>query len=232
MTTVALVLAGGRGQRVAGEKPKQFLRLEGRPLLYYSLQAFEGLAGVSSIAVVVPPEYAQIVQVRMDLKRFGKVKAIVAGGRLRQDSVMNGLDALPEGVQYVIIHDGARPFPPMDATTRALEAARECGAAILALPLTDTVKMGDDQGFISQTLNRNHIWLAQTPQVFRRDIILEAYQKVRQKGIEVTDDAGAVEAIGKPVRLIQGSSCNIKVTVKEDFGVAIQILHRLGEGTS
>lgn len=230
MSVSALILAGGRGQRLGGEIPKQFRRLMDKPILNYCLEAFEYMGEIDSVVVVLPPEYAQMFQVRMDLKPFQKIVEIVPGGEMRQDSVWNGLKALPEKTEYVVIHDGVRPFPPQKETKKALEVARESGAAILALPITDTVKMCGPDEYIEQTLDRTQLWAAQTPQVFRKDIILKGYQKVQQEGIRITDDASAVENLGHPVRLVLGSPYNIKITLAEDFNVASCIFLSRKEG--
>ena len=223
MITAAIVVAGGRGKRTGGEIPKQFCRLLQKPLLHYALDVFEAMAEINSIIVVVPPEYAQMLQVRMDLKPFRKIRAVVGGGEIRQASVMKGLSVLPEETDFVVIHDGARPFPPAEETRKALHLARESGAAILALPISDTVKRGDASGLVLETLDRRGLWQVQTPQVFRKDLILRAYQKVLEKDLLVTDDAAAVELLGEPVRLVRGSTSNIKITVREDFDIAAGI---------
>jgi 2-C-methyl-D-erythritol 4-phosphate cytidylyltransferase len=229
MGTAALVVAGGRGRRMGGETPKQFCRLLDKPLLHYSLDFFEYFPEISSIIVVVPPEYSQMIQVQMDLKPFRKIAAVVPGGDLRQDSVMNGLSALPEDTECVIIHDGVRPFPPPRETREALQAAREYGAAILALPVSETVKKGNADGFAMETMDRRDLWLAQTPQVFQKDLILKGYQTVRERGMVVTDDAAAVELLGRPVRLVPGSPYNIKITIREDFDMAALIYQGMKE---
>ena len=224
MSVVALVVAAGKGERVGGKIPKQFCRLEQKPLLYYSLEIFERFGGVREIVLVLPPQYCQTFQVQIDLKPFKKIKKIVPGGTHRQDSVTKGLESLPDDGEYVLIHDGVRPFPPIAATQQAIEAARETGAAILALPVTDTVKVSNPDGTIASTIDRRHLWLAQTPQIFRRDLIVEGYRRANAEGVRLTDDAGAVELIGKPIRLIQGSLDNLKITVEEDFERAARIL--------
>lgn len=230
MSVTALVLAGGRGQRLGGETPKQFRRLMEKPVLNFCLETFEHLEEIDSVVVVLPPEYARMFQVRMDLKPFQKIVDIVSGGEMRQDSVWNGLNALPEKTEYVLIHDGVRPFPPIKETRRVLEIARESGAAILALPITDTVKAGDLNECIEQTLDRSRLWAAQTPQVFRKDLIWDGYQKGRGNGIMFTDDSAAVENLGHPVRLVLGSLYNIKITRIEDLNLAACILQSRKEG--
>ena len=230
MSVAALIVAGGKSRRISADTPKQFCRLAEKPLINYSLEAFESWDEISSMVVVLPPEYSQVLQVRIDLKPFQKIREIVAGGELRQDSVISGLEALPGDAEYVVIQDGARPFPPIEATREALAAARECGAAILAVPVSDTVKRAAPEGYIRSTLERDELWLAQTPQVFRKNLIMEGYRVVREKKITVTDDAAALEIIGKPVRLIRGSPYNIKITYKEDFEIAARILRGTKEG--
>ncbi|MBN1902679.1 2-C-methyl-D-erythritol 4-phosphate cytidylyltransferase [Candidatus Sumerlaeota bacterium] len=223
MKTTALIMAAGRGRRLGDETPKQFHRLMDKPLLNYCLEAFEYMPEIDSMIVVLPPEYAQMVQVRMDLKHFQKIVDIVAGGDRRQDSVWNGLKAIPEITEYVLIHDGVRPFPPIRETRKALEVAREFGAAILALPITDTVKVGGQDDNIQMTLDRSNLWAAQTPQIFRKKLLLEGYQKGQRENKTFTDDAAAVENLGYPVRLAPGSPYNIKITQVEDLNLAAGI---------
>ncbi|MBN1900812.1 2-C-methyl-D-erythritol 4-phosphate cytidylyltransferase [Candidatus Sumerlaeota bacterium] len=230
MKTTALIMAAGRGNRLGGEIPKQFHRLMDKPLLNYCLEAFEYMPEIDSIIVVLPPEYAQMVQVRMDLKPFQKIVNIIPGGERRQDSVWNGLKALPEITEYVMIHDGVRPFPPIKEIRKALEVAREFGAAILALPVMDTIKMGGQGDNIQMTLDRSRLWAAQTPQIFRKKLILEAYQKGQRENKTFTDDAAAVENLGYPVRLVTGSSYNIKITQVEDLSIAAGIFQSRKEG--
>lgn len=222
----ALVVAAGKGQRSGLDIPKQFHNLAGKPLLVYCLEAFESFPCISEIVLVLPPEFLQVAAVKRDLAHFSKLTQIVAGGEERQDSVMNGLKAISSDVDFMAIHDGARPFPPEKATEQAILAAQECGAAILAIPVTDTVKQSDSNGFIMDTIARRSLWLAQTPQVFRKDLIIEAYRETCQRGAALTDDAGAVQLLGKPVRLVEGSRENIKITVSEDFEIAARYLKK------
>ncbi|HOE62688.1 MAG TPA: 2-C-methyl-D-erythritol 4-phosphate cytidylyltransferase [Candidatus Sumerlaeota bacterium] len=224
--TAALVVAAGKGQRSGLNVPKQFHNLAGKPLILYCLEAFESFSFISEIVLVLPAEFLHVTAVKKDLARFSKLSQIVAGGEERQDSVMNGLEALSPDVEYVAIHDGARPFPPKKATEQAILAAQECGAAILAIPVTDTVKQSDADGFILDTIARRALWLAQTPQVFRKDLIIEAHRETRRRGAALTDDAGAVQLLGRPVRLVEGSRNNIKITVNEDFEIATRYLNK------
>lgn len=224
--TAALVVAAGKGQRSGLNVPKQFHNLAGKPLILYCLEAFESFSFISEIVLVLPAEFLHVTAVKKDLARFSKLSQIVAGGEERQDSVMNGLEALSPDVEYVAIHDGARPFPPKKATEQAILASQECGAAILAIPVTDTVKQSDADGFILDTIARRALWLAQTPQVFRKDLIIEAHRETRRRGAALTDDAGAVQLLGRPVRLVEGSRNNIKITVNEDFEIATRYLYK------
>jgi len=222
----ALIVAAGKGRRFGGEIPKQFHPLAGKPLLLYCLEAFESFPEISEMVVVLPPEYVHIDSIRRDLQHLGKLKAIIPGGVERQDSVISGLNAFSSSVEYVAIHDGARPFPPHEATRRAIQTARECGAAILALPVMDTIKTSDDNHFITGTLDRASLWLAQTPQVFRKDLIIEGYEIAQKKGVILTDDASAIQLLGKPIRLVEGSINNLKITVGEDFEIAERLINR------
>ena len=229
----AIVPAAGRGIRMGGGKPKQFLELFGRPILAHTLCALSHSALISSFFVVVPEDFIPVAGQIVSNRSWytGNVPVeILAGGVERQDSVHNALLRLPSNCNWVMIHDGVRPFPSSRLIRAAWEGARETGASITAVPATDTVKRACD-GRVSETLPRNEIWLVQTPQVFRKDIILDAYEKAVSSGWLGTDDASFVERIGVPVAIVQGERTNIKVTTPEDLEWAQWYLSgRAGEG--
>lgn len=226
MSAWAIILAAGKGARIGGT-PKQFRLLQGRPLVRYCAESFQNAGFIEGCVVVCPPEEQYENEARNALSDLSKIRIFTSGGKRRRDSVWNGLNSLPEEAEYVLIHDGARPFPPMEATASALESARQCGAAILGLPAMDTVKRADDNQFVSDTLDRSKLWLIQTPQVFRKDLIVTALKNNAERNL--TDDASAVELIGGKVRLVHGSRFNIKVTVAEDFVIARAVLQERRE---
>ena len=222
---VAVVPAAGRGARMGGNIPKQFLSLGDIPILAYALRTLESVQSITDIIVVIPQ--ADQDYCREDIiERCGirKVTDIVSGGPRRQDSVRNGLMAITETPALVVVHDGVRPFVSKKIVTNAVHVAMESGAALVAIPMKDTVKRVNQQGYVEGTLNREELWLAQTPQVFRYSWLMEAHQLAEAKNLEVTDDAGMIEQLGYPISIVEGSAHNIKITRPEDLALGEAIL--------
>lgn len=224
---VAIVLAAGTGSRMKSDIPKQYLDLKGKPVLYYSLKAFED-SFVSEIILVTGTEWKEYCRTEIVEKfHLEKVRKIVSGGAQRYDSVYRGL-CEAEGADYVYIHDGARPFLAEEILERAREAAEESDAAVAGMPVKDTIKIADEKQFVKETPLRSSVWQIQTPQVFSYDLILEAYRKLfEKKEYEgITDDAMVVEKMMKiPVKLFQASYQNIKITTPEDLILAEILLN-------
>lgn len=228
----AIVLAAGQGKRMGSVVPKQFLELDGKPLLFYSLECFEQSELISEIILVAGKDAIPFCWKIVDHFGFQKVKYVVPGGKERYDSVYEGLKACGD-CDIVFIHDGARPFPDAGMLERTFEAADMYGACVAAVPSKDTMKQGTPDGLVERTLDRSTLWNVQTPQVFRYDLIMEAHQKIRKGSIEgVTDDSMIVETLGIcPVKLVMGSYDNIKVTTPEDLVIAENILKRREKAT-
>lgn len=219
MSVVALIPAAGRGTRMGGERPKQFLPLAGSPMLAKTLGVFQRAPAVDEIVVMVPPgEEAYCRETIVDRFGFSKVRAVLAGGATRQASVAAGLSVLGREVSIVVIHDGARPFVSEDLIARVIEAARTTGAAIAALPIVDTLKQS--QGGRAVTVEREGLWAAQTPQAFRREVICAAVERALADGFGGTDDAALVERLGLPVVLVEGHPANFKITRTRDLEMA------------
>lgn len=219
---VALVAAAGVGRRMKSSRPKTLLEIEGRPVLSWTLEAFQRHPLIDEIVLVFQPGLLKEGRALVRRHRFTKVKSIVAGGATRQVSVKNGLAAVDPRASLVAIHDGARPCVDPDSINRVLAAAERCGAAILGVPAKSTIKSVDLRGRVTKTLRRDGLWEIQTPQVFSRSLIDQAY---RQKGSSpVSDDAALVERLGCAVRVVEGSYFNIKVTTPEDMVLAAAIL--------
>lgn len=232
----AVVLAAGSGKRMHSDIKKQFLLIQDKPVIYYSLQAFQE-SFVDEIVLVVSEEDVDYCKKNI-VERYGfsKVKYIVAGGKERYHSVAFGLKKISD-CDYVFIHDGARPMLTEEILERAYDCVRENGACAVGMPVKDTIKIADKNGFIHQTPDRNRVWMIQTPQVFAVPLIKEAYEKLldreedlRAQGINITDDAMVVETLMKhPVKLAEGSYENIKITTPEDLPIAENFRSKMTE---
>ncbi len=232
MKVWGIIVAAGGSQRFDGVVPKQFMEICGRPLLAWTISRFENAASIDQIAVVVAEEYLLHTSRKVvDPFGFGKVAKVVIGGETRRQSVLNGLQALPISTGYVAIHDGARPLVKPDDIDRTVATARTERAALLAVSATDTVKRAR-QGFVLNTLARDSLYLAQTPQVFQYDLIMAAHQDTAAAGNNgpFTDDAALVEARGFKVKIVEPTGPNPKVTSRDDLvGVAVVLKRELDE---
>ena len=225
----AVVLAGGSGKRMGTKVHKQYLMLKGYPVLYYSLKAFQDSAWIDAIVLVSGAGEEEYCQKEIVEKySFSKVHKIVAGGAERYNSVWNGLQQITEKDGFVYIHDGARPFVDDAMIERAYSCVEETNACVAGMPSKDTVKISDGEGFALSTPDRRTVWNIQTPQVFETSLILQAYErlknrlpKLQEQGIQVTDDASVVEMFTESrVKLVEASYQNIKITTPEDMKTA------------
>lgn len=226
----AIVLAAGQGSRMGTKIQKQYLEIDGKPVLYYSLAAFQQSDIIDDIILVVGA--GQVDYCRKEIvERFGfsKVDTITVGGSERYESVYRALCVIedndmkiPNRDGYVFIHDGARPFVEEQILSRAYEAVEKYNACVVGMPSKDTVKVADEEAFAKDTPDRNYLWMIQTPQVFEVSLIKEAYFRLmRESYIQVTDDAMVVEQmLHRPIKLVKGSYENIKITTPEDLPVA------------
>ena len=215
----AIILAAGSGRRMNSAVPKQYLLLDGRPVLYYTLRAFEESAVTDIVLVIGADEIEYCRQEFMEKYRLSKITAVVAGGRERYHSVYEGLKAAA-GSDYVLIHDGARPFVTADVIARSIEAVKVSGACAAGMPVKDTIKVVDADGLVKETPVRSTLWQIQTPQSFSCPLITRAYKEMIASGREssVTDDAMVLERMtGQRVRVIEGDYRNIKITTPEDL---------------
>ena len=225
LRTVALIPAGGMGLRMGGTVRKQFCPLGGLPLLVHSLRVFQSSPVIDAVVLAVPEADLQYCQTEIiERHGFTKILDVVAGGRERQDSVRHALAVVEEAGTLVVIHDAVRPFVTNTMVQQVDEAAAKDGAAIIALPMRDTVKQVGGDHLIERTVDRRPLWLAQTPQAFRRDWLVEAHRKAHAEGLSATDDAFLMEWMGHPVRVVEGSGENIKVTRPEDIIIGEAIL--------
>jgi 2-C-methyl-D-erythritol 4-phosphate cytidylyltransferase len=237
-SSAAVVVAAGSSSRLGGPVRKPFLPLRGRPLLAWSLRGLARIPGLRQVVIVVRPEDRLRAEraVRAAGLRPGLPVRFVAGGARRQDSVLNGLREVAAEAELVLVHDAARPFPSLPAIKEALRAAGKVGGAILALPVRETVKSVASGGGwpprIAATIPRSGLWLAQTPQVFRRKLLLELSERLAREApaLEATDDASVLEHFGRPVALIESAGWNLKVTRREDLRLAATLVQAFRAG--
>jgi len=226
MRVAALVVGAGRGERLARGSPKAFVPLAGRPLIAHALETLAAVPEIERVVPVVPAELRGEFAVRLGaLAKHPKLAPPVSGGATRQDSVRAGLASLPDGFDLVAVHDAARPLLRAEDASRVVAAAGHCGAAILAVPVEDTVKRARD-GEILETLPRGELYAAQTPQVFRVDWLREALAKAASAGRQGTDCAELIEALGIRVRIVEGDPGNRKITHKGDLEAAQRLLEQ------
>jgi len=227
MKVAALIPAAGRGSRMGTRESKPYLVLAGKPILAHTLYQFEQCSLIDEIVLIVSKseiEYskASIIEAFM----FEKVSKIIAGGLKRQDSVWEGLKSLKRDCGLVMVHDGVRPFVSQEILEKSIQEASRSGAAIVSVPVKDTVKMASEQGDVLETLDRSTLWAVQTPQTFKYEILKSAYKKAFEDGFYGTDDASLVERLGIKVKIIPGSYENIKITTPEDLALSEVILRR------
>lgn len=227
MTVAGLVLGAGRGERLGAGEPKAFVLLAGRPLIVHAIEALLACPAIDHVVPVVPPATLERFDaLRPRLTSAERVGPAVEGGARRQDSLRAGLTALGD-CSLVAVHDAARPLVRGADVARVVEQAREVGAAILALPVRDTIKLVD-AGRIGETPARSRCWAAQTPQVLRREWLVEALDKAEREEFEATDEAQLVERLGLPVAVVEGRASNLKITVGADLLAAEAWLREAG----
>jgi len=219
MKVGAIVPAAGAGRRMKADRPKQFLVLDGVPILVSTLRKLDAATDIDDIVVAAPRETLDEVRELISGSAFEKPVTVIGGGERRQDSVEMALRQLDFETEIVVVHDGVRPFVTLDEISRVISEARNCGAAIVAIPITDTVKEVQ-QNLVKSTLRREHLVLAQTPQAFRADLLRKAFDAARKDGYYATDEASLVERIGLDVSVIRGSETNIKITRPTDLSLA------------
>lgn len=223
MNVVALIPAAGSGKRMGADRNKQYLEIGGKPILAHTLEVFDRCDAVSEVYLIVPEDDCAYACEIVDSMRFMKPIKVIPGGRERQDSVRNGLNAIYK-CDIVMVHDGVRPFVTEEILNRSIEDTVRCGATVVAVPAKDTIKSVDENMDVVETLERRKLWQIQTPQTFRFEIIKEAFHKAYHDGYYGTDDASLVERIGHKVHIVEGSYQNIKITTPEDMVLGEAIL--------
>lgn len=217
----AIIVAAGQGVRMQADQRKQFLYLAGRPILMHTLCAFDACHAIDQLIVVVPTEEIAYCQENiLEPAGFEDNVSLVAGGKRRQDSVFNGLESIPDNKGIVLIHDGVRPLVTSEVIEGCIQGAEEWGSCIPVILPVDTPKQVDDTGVITDTIDRNGLRMAQTPQAFQLPIIRKAHQTAADNGWLATDDASLVERMGMNVHIVQGKQENLKITTAQDLALA------------
>ncbi|HEV8051966.1 MAG TPA: 2-C-methyl-D-erythritol 4-phosphate cytidylyltransferase [Parachlamydiaceae bacterium] len=219
--TSAILLAGGIGQRMHSTTPKQFLVLDQKPVACYSFELFLEMPEIDEIIVVCLEDFRELFNSTHSHKQV----SFALPGERRQDSVFNGLQAASHDL--ICIHDAARPFIDKEIVSNALEAGKQYGAAAIGMPVKFTVKEIDPENFVIKTPDRSNVWEIQTPQVLQRHILTEGFNYANLHKLTVTDDVSLAELIGKPVKLVEGSHINLKMTFPNDLTIANHILKTL-----
>jgi len=227
MSRIAAILpAAGMGTRMGADTPKQFLELDGAPILIHTLRKIASCALITDIIVATRADEVQRLQERVGTEKFAQRVRVVRGGDSRQESVAEALRVVPEDTEIVLVHDAVRPFVTVEQITRVIEEARRCQAAILGIPAMDTVKevkrasLPEDVALITGTIPRERVVLAQTPQVFTTKLLKEAFAKAQADGVNASDEAGLVERLGRDVHVVLGSERNMKITKPSDMDLA------------
>ncbi len=219
----AILPAGGLGKRLGADIPKQFLPLAGKPLILYSLEVFARHPLVKNIIIPVVPTWRQNLKTLLANFSLQKEIILVSGGKTRQDSVYSGLKALPQGSSIVLVHDVARPFVTPQIIEEVIRAVEKQGAAIAAAPIRDTVKIVEE-GIIKRTIPREKLFLAQTPQGAKAELMFRAFEAAYRDHFIGTDEASLLERIGIPVHIVPAPSTNFKITTPEDLRLAEALL--------
>jgi len=223
MKVTAIIAAAGAGRRMKADRPKQLFVLHDTPILIYTLRKFDACRIIDNVIVAAPRESVEEIRSLVNDAGFSKSVAVIQGGDRRQDSVSIALQHLPQDVTVVAVHDGVRPFVSVEEIEAVIRKADEVGAAILAVPIVDTVKQVE-RDIIDATLAREHLVLAQTPQAFRIEILREAFERAKKDEYYGTDESSLVERIGRSVSIVRGSERNIKITRPTDLILARVLL--------
>ena len=217
----AIIVAAGTGSRMKTDINKQYLLLSTKPILAHTLETFEGSEFISEIIVVInKEEHKQFEDLILNTLAFSKIKFVVDGGSDRQESVYNGLMRVSSDAEIIVVHDGARPFVTIDIIKESLIAAANSGAACTGVPVKDTIKQVAKSGVVEKTLDRKLLWAIQTPQAFKKEVLINAHEKAISDVFRGTDDCVLVERLGQTVQMIMGSYSNIKITTPEDLAFA------------
>jgi 2-C-methyl-D-erythritol 4-phosphate cytidylyltransferase len=222
---IAIIVAAGRGLRMNDPVRKQYHTLAGQPIIVHTLRRFDTYKPIDQLIVVIPEDDVEFCRDKIiNPSQLAKRIMLVAGGERRQDSVYNALKEMDQKGGIVVIHDGVRPFISHADIAGCIAGARKYGACILGVPADDTLKHAGTDKFVLNTLQREGVWLVQTPQAFQSELIKNAHEQARKDGFTGTDDASIVEWMNKEVKIIRGSRTNIKITYQDDLKLAVRLL--------
>ncbi len=227
--TSAIIVAGGSSTRMGGDTTKQMLELSGIPVIVRTLLAFEKNEYINEIIVVAKADEVDIYKNFKQRYNITKLTSVTVGGATRQESVLNGFEKISDKADFVAIHDGARPFVTDKTIEESIRAAYKHNAVCVAVKARDTAKYADSKGYIDHTVDREFLWNAQTPQVFKANLYRAAAYSAKEKGITATDDAMLCELAGFHVKLVEGSEENIKITTPHDLEIGEMIIKKRGE---
>ena len=231
MAAYAIIVAAGRSARMGGGN-KLLMPLMGKPVLAWTIDTFETVAQIEGIILVAVPSQTPVYKEMVAKYAFKKVIAVIDGGERRQDSVQRGLNALPKDAQYVLVHDGARPLTPKQAIIKCLDAAKEHGSGIASCPVVDTIKVAAREGHVMSTPDRATLRAVQTPQAFRAQLLIKAYETAQQHAWTATDDASLVERMGEKVMLVDTGYGNVKITTPEDIPTVERLMCLTGKASA
>ena len=216
----AIIVAAGKSERMGPNLDKAFLSLGSRPVVAWSLLAFENCTDIDQIILIVRKDQLVAAKSVAQLYGISKLRAVIPGGSRRQDSVQNGLKEMDPDTRIVVVHDGARPCVKPELISNVIKSAKRNGCGVAATQIWDTIKYAERGMTVDHTVDRTKLWAVQTPQAFNASLLLRAYKEVEAKKVVVTDEAGAVELLGEPVRLVEWKNPNLKITTAEDLAVA------------
>jgi 2-C-methyl-D-erythritol 4-phosphate cytidylyltransferase len=223
-----VIVAAGRGSRMGTQESKQYLVLNQKPILIHTLEAFEHMSWVDGIWLVVGEQDVARCEALIQTYQLNKIKQVISGGSERQHSVYKGLCSIPKDIEWVMVHDGVRPFISETAVLNCWNQAKQHGSSVLAVPVKDTIKIVDGAGKVQSTPDRKSLWAVQTPQAFRLCELIEAHEAAQRAGMIGTDDAMLMEKQGHKVMIAEGDYANIKITTPEDLHWAERYLEEKG----
>ena len=226
MFTSVIIPAAGAGERMGAAVSKQFLSLHGKPIIIHTLERFQLCEAVNEIIIAVQAASRPHIELLIGEFHLSKATKIVEGGRRRQDSVSNALIHIHSQAEIIVVHDAVRPFIQQKMILESIEKARVYSAAVVAVRVKDTVKVGNEEGRFERTLDRSVLWSAQTPQTFKKQVLLDAYEKANRENIEATDDSSLVELLNIRPAIVEGSFDNIKITTPDDLDFANVLARR------